>query len=387
MKCARRKVLELGIELNLSREGVDHRRGAKCGIVRAPRARSQRFSQGEPAMKRSRSPSPRRRDEEQRGRDNARFDNDARRGDRGDESRRLLDERAEPPPPAGTVCQARVVSVQSFGAFVAFSGCATHALVHVSQLADRHVEHVSDVVKVGDQVWIRMLEEERPGRHSASMKVVDQSTGAYVGDVGGGDAAAGRRPRRSTEPEEDVSQMTWGLQPLDRGQDDGAADGAKAKPKAQPNFGTTGKLAEASNMVNGVSLKWVEPSDAMKPTKRWRLYIFKGKEALEPYHIHRQSAYLLGRERRVADIPLDHPSCSSQHAVLQFRLTSKTSAGKTTKLVRPYVMDLGSTNGTYVNGERIEAERYVELLERDLLRFGYSSREYVLLHEESGGGS
>ena len=89
----------------------------------------------------------------------------------------------------------------------------------------------------------------------------------------------------------------------------------------------------------------------------------------------------------MADIPLDHPSCSSQHAVLQFRLTSKTSAGKTTKLVRPYVMDLGSTNGTYVNGERIEAERYVELLERDLLRFGYSSREYVLLHEESGGGS
>ena len=141
------------------------------------------------------------------------------------------------------------------------------------------------------------------------MKVVDQSTGAYVGGVGGGDAAAGRRPRRSTEPEEDVSQMTWGLQPLDRGQeDDGAAEAAEAKPKAQPNFGTTGKLAEASNMVNGVSLKWVEPSDAMKPTKRWRLYVFKGKEALEPYHIHRQSAYLLGRERRVACLLYTSPS-------------------------------------------------------------------------------
>ena len=45
---------------------------------------------------------------------------------------------------------------------------------------------------------------------------------------------------------------------------------------------------------------------AAKPTKKWRLYVFKGKESLEPYHIHRQSAYLLGRERRVADIPLDH---------------------------------------------------------------------------------
>lgn len=31
------------------------------------------------------------------------------------------------------------------------------------------------------------------------------------------------------------------------------------------------------------------------------------------------SSYLFGRERRVADVPTDHPSCSKQHAVLQFR--------------------------------------------------------------------
>jgi len=40
-----------------------------------------------------------------------------------------------------------------------------------------------------------------------------------------------------------------------------------------------GKLAEASNTVNGVVLKSAEPSDAAKPTKHWRLYVFKGKEA------------------------------------------------------------------------------------------------------------
>lgn len=39
----------------------------------------------------------------------------------------------------------------------------------------------------------------------------------------------------------------------------------------------------------------------------------------EPLPIHRQSLYLFGRERRVADVPTDHPSCSKQHAVLQFR--------------------------------------------------------------------
>ena len=88
------------------------------------------------------------------------------------------------------------------------------------------------------------------------------------------------------------------------------------------------------------------------------------------------------------DIPIDRPSCSSQHAVLQFRMTQKVildddGLERTTRLVRPYVMDLGSTNGTYVNGERLEAQRYVELLERDVLRFGYSSREFVLLHDQS----
>jgi smad nuclear-interacting protein 1 len=34
-------------------------------------------------------------------------------------------------------------------------------------------------------------------------------------------------------------------------------------------------------------------------------------------HINRQSAYLTGRDKAVVDIPLDHPSCSKQHAVIQ----------------------------------------------------------------------
>jgi smad nuclear-interacting protein 1 len=45
----------------------------------------------------------------------------------------------------------------------------------------------------------------------------------------------------------------------------------------------------------------------------------------------------------------------------------------------------GSSNGTYLNGDRIEPKRYVELKEKDVLKFGYSSREYVFLHEESRG--
>lgn len=42
-----------------------------------------------------------------------------------------------------------------------------------------------------------------------------------------------------------------------------------------------------------------------------------------------------------------------------------------------------SANGTFVNNKKIEARRYVELMERDVVKFAFSLREYVLLHENS----
>lgn len=120
------------------------------------------------------------------------------------------------------------------------------------------------------------------------------------------------------------------------------------------------------------------------PKKRWRLYQFKGDQDLPTLYIHRQSAYLLGRDRKVADIPIDHPSCSKQHAALQYRLVPYTRAdGSKGKQIRLYIIDLESANGTFINNNKIEAKKYVELFEKDVIKFGFSSREYVLLHEHS----
>ncbi|KAG1692855.1 hypothetical protein DVH05_024144 [Phytophthora capsici] len=47
--------------------------------------------------------------------------------------------------------------------------------------------------------------------------------------------------------------------------------------------------------------------------------------------------------------------------------------------VRPYIMDLDSTNSTFLNGHKIEGSRYIELKEKDVLKFGDSTREYVLM--------
>ena len=47
------------------------------------------------------------------------------------------------------------------------------------------------------------------------------------------------------------------------------------------------------------------------------VFIFNLNIGVELLHIHRQSAYLIGRDRLVADIAVDHPSCSKQHAAIQ----------------------------------------------------------------------
>ena len=50
-------------------------------------------------------------------------------------------------------------------------------------------------------------------------------------------------------------------------------------------------------------------------------------------------------------------------------------------------MDLKSTNGTFINGERIEPYKYYEIREKDVVKFGHSTRDYVFLTEESVKGT
>jgi smad nuclear-interacting protein 1 len=159
--------------------------------------------------------------------------------------------------------------------------------------------------------------------------------------------------------------------------------------KSKPNFAPSGLLAAATNTVKAVDgtstvLKYNEPPEARKPILGWRLYVFKGSEQVELLHIHRQSAYLIGRDRTVADISIDHPSCSKQHAVIQYRhVNEKDEFGGSKGVIKPFIIDLESTNGTHVNDEKIPISRYYELKASDVIKFGQSTREYVILHDEA----
>ena len=82
----------------------------------------------------------------------------------------------------------------------------------------------------------------------------------------------------------------------------------------------------------------------------------------------------------MVDYATEHPSCSKQHAVLQFRYVEKRDEwGERKGAVKPYVIDLDSANGTKVNGEKVPERRFVEIRSGDVITFGESSREYTLL--------
>lgn len=160
-------------------------------------------------------------------------------------------------------------------------------------------------------------------------------------------------------------------------------------PSLEPNFKPSGLLAAATKTVHhadGTStvLKYHEPPEARKPIQGWRLYVFKGSEQQDLLHIHRQSAYLIGRDHGVVDIPLDHPSCSKQHAAIQYRAVNiQNEWGEKKTEVKPFIIDLESTNGTKVNDETIPPSRYYELKQSDIIKFGLSVKEYVLLHDDA----
>ena len=70
---------------------------------------------------------------------------------------------------AGEIFNARIVKIMDFGAFAQVLP-GQDGLIHISELADRRVEKVDDVVKVGDMVVVKVKEIDKMGRINLSMK-------------------------------------------------------------------------------------------------------------------------------------------------------------------------------------------------------------------------
>jgi polyribonucleotide nucleotidyltransferase len=74
-------------------------------------------------------------------------------------------------PEVGKVYTGKVVKIVEFGAFVNFMG-ARDGLLHVSQISQKRVENVSDVLSEGQEVQVKVLDVDRAGKVKLSMKEV-----------------------------------------------------------------------------------------------------------------------------------------------------------------------------------------------------------------------
>jgi polyribonucleotide nucleotidyltransferase len=77
----------------------------------------------------------------------------------------------------GRIYEGKVAKIMDFGAFVTILP-GKDGLVHVSQISNERVEKVSDKLKEGDVVKVKVLEVDKQGRIRLSMKAVEEGEGA-----------------------------------------------------------------------------------------------------------------------------------------------------------------------------------------------------------------
>ena len=73
------------------------------------------------------------------------------------------------PPEVGAIYKGKVVRIMNFGAFVEIAP-GKDGMVHISKLDNHRVEKVEDVVSVGDEIIVKVMEIDNQGRINLSRK-------------------------------------------------------------------------------------------------------------------------------------------------------------------------------------------------------------------------
>ena len=75
-------------------------------------------------------------------------------------------------PEVGKIYDGEVVTIKDFGAFVNIMP-GIDGMLHVSQISDKRVEKVTDVLKVGQKVRVKLVAIDDRGRLSLTMRHLD----------------------------------------------------------------------------------------------------------------------------------------------------------------------------------------------------------------------
>eukprot|EP01006_Ploeotia_vitrea_P018086 TRINITY_DN49350_c0_g1_i1.p1 TRINITY_DN49350_c0_g1~~TRINITY_DN49350_c0_g1_i1.p1 ORF type:complete len:384 (+),score=32.54 TRINITY_DN49350_c0_g1_i1:24-1175(+) len=112
------------------------------------------------------------------------------------------------------------------------------------------------------------------------------------------------------------------------------------------------------------------PQWAAIPRKGWYLEVHKGRDMIEHIDIDSTAYFLFGRNASVCDYTLEHPSLSRVHFAIVHHKNGE-----------PFVIDLRSGHGTFLNDEKLEPTQPTKLTPGSSIRAGASTRHYVVVYD------
>ncbi|XP_076089738.1 nuclear inhibitor of protein phosphatase 1-like [Mytilus galloprovincialis] len=110
------------------------------------------------------------------------------------------------------------------------------------------------------------------------------------------------------------------------------------------------------------------PSWAGKPPPGLHLDVVKENKMVQKLMIDTKKCYFFGRNKQMCDFCIDHQSCSRVHAALVWHK----------HLSRPFILDLGSTHGTFIGRIRLESKKPQQVPIDSEIHFGASTRLYII---------
>jgi pSer/pThr/pTyr-binding forkhead associated (FHA) protein len=133
------------------------------------------------------------------------------------------------------------------------------------------------------------------------------------------------------------------------------------------NTGSSSAISQQTVELKYRAPIWSAPPPVDKGEQyRYSFEVLKEGSIIDTIGIHDKAFYLVGR-LPICDIALENETISRQHAIIQHRETGNV-----------YVYDLGSVHGTKVNKQVIPARKYIPIQPGDMIRFGASSRFFIL---------
>ncbi|CAG5115983.1 unnamed protein product [Candidula unifasciata] len=119
------------------------------------------------------------------------------------------------------------------------------------------------------------------------------------------------------------------------------------------------------------------PSWAGKPPAGLHLDVLKDGKMIQKLMIDEKKCYFFGRNKQLCDFTIDHSSCSRVHSALVWHR----------HLSRPFLIDLGSTHGTFIGHIRLESKKPQQVPIDSEIHFGASTRMYIIRERPQMGSA